>query len=67
MADNPGIQPLVHSPEGAAKRLDISVRAVYKLIADGELRSYKDGKRRKIPDTECQRRVERKMAEAGAA
>jgi excisionase family DNA binding protein len=58
------IEPLAHSPEGAAKRLGISVRAVYTLIATGELRSYKEGKRRKIPDSECQRRVQRKLADA---
>jgi excisionase family DNA binding protein len=59
------VEPLAHSPEGAARRLGISLRAVYTLIATGELRSYKEGKRRKIPESECQRRVQRKLAEAG--
>ena len=66
MATESKSEPLVHSPEGAAERLGISIRAVYSLIATGELRSYKDGKRRKIPDAELQRRVERKLAEAAA-
>ena len=57
-------EPLAHSPERAAQRLGISTRAVYTLIAKGELRSFKLGKRRKIPDSECQRLVQAKMAEA---
>jgi excisionase family DNA binding protein len=60
-------EPLAHSPEGAAKRLGISTRAVYTAIAQGELRSFKIGKRRLIPDTECQRLVQQKMAKALAA
>ena len=58
------IEPLAHSPENAAKRLGISTRAVYSHIASGTLRSFKDGKRRLIPDTELQRYVQRRMAEA---
>jgi excisionase family DNA binding protein len=57
-------EPLAHSPEGAGMRLGIPTRAVYTLIASGELRSYKNGKRRLIPDSECQRLVQRKMAAA---
>lgn len=58
------IEPLAHSPDRAAQRLGISTRAVYAHIASGELRSFKDGKRRLIPDTELQRFVQRKLAEA---
>jgi len=58
------IEPLAHSPERAAKRLGISTRAVYGHIATGELRSFKDGKRRLIPDAECQRFITRRMAAA---
>lgn len=61
------VTPLAHSPDDAAKRIGISTRAVYCHIATGELRSYKDGKRRLIPDVELQRYVERKLSEAGAA
>jgi excisionase family DNA binding protein len=64
---NPKFSPLAHSPESAADRLGISLRAVYLLIAKGELLSYKDGKRRLIPDTELQRRVETLMAQAAKA
>lgn len=66
MTDSQKVEPLAHSPDRAAQRLGISTRAVYALIATGELRSFKDGKRRLIPDSECQRRVQRKMAEAVA-
>lgn len=57
-------EPLAHSPDSAARRMGLSTRAVYSLIAAGELRSFKAGKRRLIPDTECQRLVQRKLAEA---
>ncbi len=58
------IEPLAHSPDRAAERLGIPTRAIYTLISTGDLRSYKDGKRRLIPDTELQRHVQRKMADA---
>lgn len=60
------VEPLAHSPEGAAKRIGESTRAIYTYIARGELKSYKAGKRRLIPDTELQRYVQRKMAQAAA-
>ena len=62
--DTSKIEPLAHSPDRAAQRLGVSVRAVYLHISTGELRSFKDGKRRLIPDTELQRFVTRKMAAA---
>ena len=58
------LDPLAHSPESAAKRINTNTRAIYTLIASGELRSFKLGKRRLIPDAELQRLVQRKMAEA---
>lgn len=67
MTDTPRIEPLAHSPERAAQRLGISTRAVYTHIGSGELRSFKDGKRRLIPETELQSFVQRRMAQAGAA
>ncbi|WP_298829382.1 excisionase family DNA-binding protein [uncultured Piscinibacter sp.] len=60
----PAIEPLNHSPERAGVRLGVSTRKVYEAIASGELRSFKLGKRRLIPDTELQRFVQRKLAEA---
>ncbi len=67
MTDSPKLEPLAHSPDRAAQRLGISTRAVYAHIASGELRSFKDGKRRLIPDAELQRFVTRKMAQAVTA
>jgi excisionase family DNA binding protein len=58
------IEPLAHSPDRAAQRLGISTRAVYAHLATGALRSFKDGKRRLIPDSELQSYVQRKLAEA---
>ena len=64
MTDTERTAPLAHSPIAAAKRLSISTRSVYNLIATGELRSFKIGKRRLISDPELRRLVERKMAVA---
>jgi excisionase family DNA binding protein len=58
------LSPLAHSPEQAAQRLGISRRAVYERIASGEIRSYKDGRRRLIPETELQRFVAKKLKQA---
>ena len=64
--DNPTLPPLVHSPDSAARRLSMATRTFYDLIASGEIRSFKQGKRRLVPDTELQRYVERKMGEVAA-
>lgn len=65
MINRPTPDPLVHSPDSAAQRIGSSTRGIYDLIAKGELRSFKSGKRRLIPDTELQSYVQRKMAQAG--
>jgi len=57
-------EPLAHSPESAARRIGTNTRAIYNLIASGELRSFKLGKRRLIPDAECQRLVAQKLKES---
>lgn len=69
MANTPKSAPLAHSPDAAADRVGTTTRAIYALIASGELKSFKLGKRRLIPDVELRRLVERKMAEGerGAA
>ena len=64
MAEESRIEPLAHSPERAGQRIGVSTRQIYALIATGELRSFKSGKRRLIPETECQRYIARQMAEA---
>ena len=58
------IEPLCHSPARAGQRLGISQRQIYVHIASGELRSFKDGKRRLIPDSECIRFTARRMKDA---
>ena len=65
--DSPQLEPLAHSPDRAGQRLGISTRQIYTHIATGELRSFKAGKRRLIPETELQQFVARRMAEAVAA
>lgn len=65
--ENTQLQPLAHSPDRAAIRIGKSTRSIYELIATGEIRSYKDGKRRLIPDTELQAYVQRKMEQAASA
>jgi len=57
------IEPLAHSPDAAARRLGVSQRSIYHLIALGELRSAKIGKRRLIPDEELKSYLARKMRE----
>lgn len=61
--DAASVEPLVHSPASAAKRLNKSVTAIYAMVATGELKTFKDGKRRCIPDSELTRYVERKLSE----
>ena len=61
------LEPLAHSPDKAAIRIGESTRAVYTHIATGELRSYKVGKRRLIPESELQSYVQRKIEQAVAA
>lgn len=39
---------LAYSPENAARKLDISERFIWKLIKNGELDSFKCGRRRLI-------------------
>ena len=60
---NEPIKPLAFSPPDAAVRLGISLRGIYLLIATGDLRSAKIGKRRLIPDTELQDYLKRKLKE----
>jgi excisionase family DNA binding protein len=61
---HPPVEPLAHSPESAARRLGVPLRAIYTLLAEGELPSTKVGRRRLIPDVELQRLLQRKLKEA---
>ncbi len=67
MTEKTTLPPLAHSPNSAAQRIQVSPRAIYTLIAKGELRSFKIGKRRLITDAELQSLVLRKTAQAVAA
>lgn len=42
--------PLLHSPEGAAERLQCGRTLIYELLASGEIESVKIGRLRRIPD-----------------
>jgi excisionase family DNA binding protein len=66
MTDRQTVEPLAHSPDRAAQRVGTNVRAIYTAIASGEIRSFKLGKRRLIPDAELQRFVQRKLAQAAS-
>jgi len=57
-------EPIAHSPTSAGQRSGLSTRSIYLLIANGELKSFKVGKRRLILDKEIQRFLEQKMREA---
>lgn len=62
MADT--TEKAAHSVKSAAHVLDTNERAIYTLIATGELRSFKLGKRRLIPAEEIRSLVARKAKEA---
>ena len=67
MNESRAIEPLAHSPENAARRLGVSTRQIYVLIASGELKSFKSGKRRMVPDSELRAYVLRQMEMTEAA
>lgn len=56
------IEPLAHSPRNGAQRIGTSERTFYSLMAAGEIRSFKVGKRRLVLDTELQAFLKRKAA-----
>jgi excisionase family DNA binding protein len=58
---------IVVSPSRAALMLDCGEARLYELLKAGELRSYKDGKSRKILVASVHAYIERKLAEAAAA
>ncbi|MEO8564639.1 MAG: hypothetical protein ABI601_21370 [bacterium] len=58
---------LTHSPDRAARRIGLPLRSIYALIATGDLRSFKVGKRRCITEAECLRFVGHMEAKTAAA
>jgi excisionase family DNA binding protein len=61
-----GDRALVVSPSRAAQILDCGEARLYQLLKDGSLRSYKDGKSRKILVASIHAFVKKKLAEASA-
>ena len=61
--DNP--QPLVVRPRVAWRLLDCGNAYGYRLIAAGELESYRDGRARKITVKSIHRYIKRRLAEGG--
>ncbi len=59
-------EPLAVSPKTACALLGIKNTYLYELLARGELRSYKDGKARKITTESIRARIERLLAGDGA-
>jgi hypothetical protein len=56
------IEPLVVSPNTAARILDEGRNRIYERIDSGELESYKDGWARKITMRSIKALIERKLA-----
>ena len=59
--------PLVVSPKGAARLLNLGVTKIYELIANQQLESYRDGASRKITTRSICAYVERQLEQARAA
>jgi excisionase family DNA binding protein len=59
------ILPLVISPTDACGVLHCGIAEVYRLLNDGTLKSYKEGRARKIIFSSIEEHVARRLAEAG--
>lgn len=56
--------PLAHTVPDACQRLGVSRSTLYELIASGEIRSFKVGKRTLIAESELQQLIQRKLGVA---
>lgn len=56
--------PLLHSINEACRRLDVGRTLLYALIRDGEIKPIKIGARTKIPDSELQKLIAKRLREA---
>jgi excisionase family DNA binding protein len=61
-----GDRALVVSPSRARELLDCGEARVYQLLKSGELKSFKDGKSRKILRASIDAYIERRLKEAEA-
>ena len=62
-ATDPKPEPLLVRPEQAAKMCAIGRNAIYRLLADGSIRTIKLGRSRLIPVSELQAWVQRQLEE----
>jgi len=56
------VEPLVVSPLVAGRMLDRGRKTIYRLMAEGELVSFKDGRSRKITVASIHEHIDRCMA-----
>jgi excisionase family DNA binding protein len=61
------LEPLVVRPRVAWRLLDCGNAYGYRLIAAGELESYRDGRARKITVESIRRYIKRRLADGGAS
>lgn len=60
-------EPLVVSPRDACRLLSVGNSYLYRLLNDGELDSYLDGRVRRITVASIQRYVQRRLAQSTPA
>lgn len=65
MEAEPLVEPVLLSPDQAAKALGCGRTQVYSLLAQERLRSVKIGRLRRIPAAEISRYVDALLAEGG--
>jgi excisionase family DNA binding protein len=61
------LEPLAVSPRQARRLLGIGKTRLYQLVAANELKSYRDGRARRITMESIRARIARLLAEAGAS
>jgi excisionase family DNA binding protein len=61
------LEPLVVRPRVAWRLLDCGNAYGYRLIAAGELESYRDGRARKITVESIRRYIKRRLADGGSS
>lgn len=63
--DQPGadLPPLAHSVESGIKRIHTSRGSFYKLVAAGEIKTFRIGKRRYVSEAALQDFIRRREAE----
>lgn len=62
--DSQEIAPLAHPVAAAGRRIGVSRTAMFGMIERGEIKSFKIGNRRLIPEDELKRIISERLAEA---